>query len=148
MIKSNESYEIISCLSDKHKDQLHKMFKNEWWSKNRTRSDVDAVLSGSSFVVGIVHKDTDELIGFARVLTDYFKYAYVYDVIVSSHQRGNRLGHKIIDAVINHTHLQKVKNIELTCSESMTKFYEKYGFSTNYKDTVPMRRSDETSKRN
>lgn len=142
------SYEIINRLSDAHKDQLHELYKNEWWSKNRSRQDVDTILTGSSFVLGIVHKENNALVGFTRVLTDDFKYAYIYDVIVSPLHRGQRLGHILLESVINHPRLQNVKNIELTCADSMTKFYEKYGFTMDYGSTIPMKRCNPTATRN
>lgn len=107
------------------KDQLLKLYQNEWWSLNRTKQDVDKILQGPSIIIGIVDKNTDTLAGFARILTDYFKYAYIYDVIVAKDYRNKGLGALIMNTVINHPKLLNIKNLELTCKKEMIKFYEK-----------------------
>ena len=141
MIDSAE-YLIVNELSERHKQQLLPLYQNEWWSKNRSAHDVETILKGSSFVVGLVHKISDDLIGFARVLTDYFKYAYVYDVIIVPKYRGRDLGKYLIEQALNHPILKEVKYIELTCLEGMCSFYEQFGFTKDYNASVPMRRSN------
>lgn len=141
-------YEVIDTLSEQHKDQLYQLYQNEWWTKSRSRQDVDTIIAGSSFIIGIIHQEFGQLVGFTRILTDNFKYAHVYDVIVAPQHRGKGLGRMLLDRIINHPRLKDIKNIELTCAKDMAPFYERYDFSRDYGETLPMRRSNKTSGRN
>lgn len=141
-----QDYFTIHELGEQHKEQLLVLYKNESWCKNRTRSDLDTILSGSSLVLGIVQTSTNNLIGFARVLTDFFKYAYIYDVIVDKKYRKCGLGNDIMQTILTHPKLQDIKCLELTCIAEMAPFYEQYGFSKDYGAAVPMRRLNRASK--
>src|SRR5690348_1804377 len=116
-------YEIINILSEHHKDQLLKLYQNEWWSVNRTKQDINTILQGPSIIIGILDKQIDRLVGFARILTDSFKYAHIYDVIVNEDYRNKGLGAFIMETIINHPKLLNIKNIELTCKKEMIMFY-------------------------
>lgn len=141
-----DGYEFINTLSESHKDQLLELYNNEWWSKDRKREDIEKILQGSSFIVGIINKSNTDLVAFARILTDYFKYAYIYDVIVKENHRNFGLGHVLLEAVIQHPKLKDLKCIELSCLEEMKPFYEKYGFSDKYEISIPMRKVNHESK--
>lgn len=142
IMSDTKSYKIVYQLNENQKEHLHELYKKEWWCRNRTRKDVDDVLNGSSFIIGITESETDTLVGFTRILTDDFKYAYVYDVIVANENRGQGLGHMLLDAVVNHPRIKDLKHIELTCAETKKPFYERYGFSKDYLDSIPMRRAN------
>jgi predicted GNAT family N-acyltransferase len=135
-----QGYFLINDLNEQHKEQLLELYRNEWWSKNRTSADIDTILSGSSLIIGIVEKTTNNLIGFTRILSDFFKYAYIYDVIVDPKYRKNGLGKIIMEAILAHPKLQNIKCLELTCIAEMVPFYSKYGFSKDYGSTISMRR--------
>ena len=143
---SKQDYVPIYELGEQHKEQLLLLYKNELWSKNRTRRDLDTILGGSTLVFGIVHAPTNDLVGFARVLTDFFKYAYIYDVIVDKKYRKCGLGHALMQTILTHPKLQDIKCLELTCIGEMAPFYEKYGFSKDYGTAVPMRRLNRASR--
>jgi len=142
MMNNSQKYDIVFELSDQQKDQLHELYRKEWWTKDRSRKDINHILDGSSFVIGVV---ADRLIGFARVLTDYYKYAYVYDVIVDEKWRGHGLGKLILENIIQHPRLYDVKYLELTCADEHIQFYEKHGFSRDFGATYPMRRPNPES---
>lgn len=137
-----KKYSLTYKLSELHKNQLHALYKKEWWSTNRSKKDVNSILQGSSFIIGIVEQSTDALVGFARILTDYFKYAYIYDVIIDNRHRGKGLGKLIMHSIIKHPKLKDIKNLELTCRTEVVQFYEQYGFSRNYDSVIPMKRTN------
>ncbi len=68
------------------------------------------------------------------MLTDRFRYAFIFDVIVDKTFRGKGLGNKLIEAILAHPKLINIKRFELTCKPEMVGFYEKFGFSENYGD--------------
>ena len=130
---------IISSLDEQHKLDLLLLYHNAWWSKDRKSSDIDIILANSSFYIGLVLEKTNKLIAFSRVLTDYFQFSYVYDVIVDEAYRGHGFGKILIEEIINHPKLRNIKNIELVCRKEMMPFYNQFGFTDDYKQSISMR---------
>jgi predicted GNAT family N-acyltransferase len=139
------SYTIVHTLSEEQKYQLLNLYQGEWWSKNRTQEDVNTIVENSSLIFAYIKQETGSLIGFARVLTDFYKYAYIYDVIVEATHRKLGLGKKIMESIVHHPKLNHIKCIELTCRNDMTPFYDQFGFSKDYGTTIPMRRLNSNS---
>jgi len=119
---------IIHQFSESHIKQVHQLYKEVWWGKERSLEDTVNCVQGSPICIGILDND-DNLIGFTRVITDYIYKAIIFDVIVNTANRGNGVGQKLINLVKNHQKLQKVKHFELYCLPEMEEFYESFGFS-------------------
>jgi len=128
----------VHFLDEQHKMDLLSLYHDAWWSSDRTNEDVEIILSKSSFYIGIV-TDTNQLIAFSRVLTDYFQFSYIYDVIVQKMYRGHGLGKKLIETIINHPDIKDIKNIELVCRKEMMPFYSQFGFTEDYGKSISMR---------
>ena len=135
-----KKYSIIHELTSKQIGQLLELLKQVWWTKDRTEAEVVTMLK-NSMSFGLIN-DTQDLIGYARVLTDEIKYAFIFDVMLAEHLRGNGLGKVLMEAIIAHPRLKNIKNFELTCAPDMVGFYERFGFSEDYGVKVrPMRLS-------
>lgn len=112
---------IIHELNDKQLVDLQKLYKQGWWSSNRTINDCKKIVDNSSIIFGMVdHKNN--LIAFSRVLTDYFLFSYIYDVLVDSKYQGLGLGRRVVEEIINYPALQGINNIELVCPKEMMDF--------------------------
>lgn len=129
---------VIENLNELHIAQLHEYYQAEWWSKGRTWEETCLCVTNSSITIGIVN-DQDDLIGFARVLTDGIFKAFVFDVIIDNDYRGQGLGELIVRTIKHHSKLRRVQHFELYCKPDMVPFYEKYGFDTNVGDIHLMR---------
>lgn len=130
---------IIHQLNANQIEQLHDLFKQAWWTKNRSSEEISTMLN-LSMSFGVIESDTKNLVGYARVLTDEIKYAFIFDVMLLDRHRGKGLGKMVMDAIIAHPRLKNVQCFELTCAPDMVTFYEQFGFSENYGDEVrPMR---------
>ena len=132
-------YSIVDELSSKHFEQLHELYKQMWWSKDRTREEIVTLLK-NCIIVAAIDNQSHDLVGFARVLTDELRYAFIFDVMTQENLRGKGLGKLIIQSALSHTKLQRVKYFELTCEPELTSYYEKFGFSKNYINVTPMRK--------
>ncbi|PZV13621.1 MAG: GNAT family N-acetyltransferase [Leptolyngbya sp.] len=119
---------LIYQLTPAQIEQLHQMYGQEWWSKERTLADVPTLLSNSDLLFGLWDEEAQRLAAFSRVLTDWVYRAIVFDVIVAADYRGQGLGAKLIEHVTTHPHLAQVECIQLFCTPEMQPFYEKYGF--------------------
>ena len=118
---------IVEKLNQKHLQQLHNLYSQEWWCKDRTLIQTQKVVENSSLIVGIIDK-YDNLIAFARVLSDFTFKAFIFDVIVAKEHRGKGLSDKLISAILNHNKLKNIETIELYCLPEMKPLYAKYGF--------------------
>lgn len=91
-------------------------------------------------MIGLVDRSSNKMVAFTRVLTDYFRFAYIYDVIVHGDYRAHGLGKMIINLVLNHKDIKSIKNVELVCRKDRMSFYKQFGFSEDYGASIPMRR--------
>ena len=122
-------FDTVNDLEARHVDQLHKLFAGEWWASSRTREDVEHVLRESGVVIGLLDRETTDLVGFLRVLTDFRFFAVILDVIVDPTYRGRGLGRRLMDATLAHPKLRNLKGIGLQCEDALIPFYRKWGFT-------------------
>ncbi|MCP4923215.1 MAG: GNAT family N-acetyltransferase [bacterium] len=118
-----------TSLEDQYLGQLHTLYKNEWWSKDRTLEDIKTMLHNTDFVFYALDEERGEMLGFARVLTDHKYFALIFDVIVKQDQRGQGLGKELLKAVINHPIISEIEYLELCCQEKYLEFYKSLGFT-------------------
>lgn len=138
------NFEVITDLHDLHIEQLHMLYQNEWWTKGRSLELTRQCVKGSQVRFGLVDERTN-LIGFARVITDYTFKALIFDVIVAKHVRALGLGDRLVGLVLNHERLRSVRHIELYCLPELVPYYSRFRFSTDIGGIQLMRRvSDET----
>ena len=75
---------------------------------------------------GMYHENKQ--IGFARLLTDYVRFAYLMDVFVLEEYRGTGLGKWLLECVFNHPALQEVPRWMLATWDAHD-LYARYGFA-------------------
>ena len=120
-------YKVIKKLNKKQVKDLHKLYKNEWWTKDRSKKEIKKMLKHTDIVIGIVNKK-GKLIAFARVLSDFVFKAEIYDVIVDKKYRGLGLGELLLTKIIKHKKLKDIKQFNLQCLDELEPFYKKFGF--------------------
>ncbi|HLP88610.1 MAG TPA: GNAT family N-acetyltransferase [Nostocaceae cyanobacterium] len=121
------NYQIVNQLTEKQILELVELYKNEFWSNKRNYTGVEKMLEKSDIIVAFVDEN-QQLIAFARVLTDFVYRATIYDVIVKPTHRKIGLGAKLLDTVVNHPDLKNVEVIALYCLPKMIPFYERWEF--------------------
>ena len=128
MTDKMDNYRIVETLTESQVSDLMDLYKNEFWSDKRTREGVVKMLAATDVIIGLVD-ESDRLIAFTRVITDFVYRAMIFDVIVKPTHRKTGLGAKLMDAVLNHPKLQTVEHFYLNCLPNMMPFYERWGFS-------------------
>jgi predicted GNAT family N-acyltransferase len=131
--------EIVDRIAPHHLLQLMELYATAWWAQSRQPDDVAQMLAESDVVVGLVRDG--RLVGFARVLTDFEYFAMVLDVIVAPRLRGTGLGRVLMDAVVDHERLARVRSLELVCQPEMIPFYAAWGFTDKVGRSLLMRRA-------
>jgi GNAT superfamily N-acetyltransferase len=70
----------------------------------------------------------NEQVGFARVVTDYATFAYLADVFVLESHRGMGLSKWLMEVIISHPDLQRLRRW-LLATRDAHELYRKYGFT-------------------
>jgi GNAT superfamily N-acetyltransferase len=121
--------EQIDRLTDAQAEDLHRLYQHEWWTQERSLSQVRSLLRHSDLVVAFCESESRRLVAFARVITDFTIKALILDVIVAREYRKGGLGQKLLDAIVTHASLESVGHLELYCRPELVPFYERWGFS-------------------
>lgn len=107
-------------------EQLLKLFHQAPWAKGRTLEEAREMLRHTD--VALCAWDSEQLVGFGRVLTDFVYRATIWDVIVDKAYQKYGIGTEIVQRILNHPRLKKVELFWL-CTRRPG-FYEKLGFSS------------------
>jgi GNAT superfamily N-acetyltransferase len=140
-----ETYAVIHVLSEAQVAELCRLYQGEWWTKGRTLEDVRTMLRHCDLVFGVVTRDSPRLLGFARILSDHVYKALLLDVIIHSDYRAKGLGTFLLESIMAHPVISRVRNVELYCLPERVEFYERHGFSLDIGEVRPMRRTLQTS---
>ncbi|MFB6726884.1 GNAT family N-acetyltransferase [Kribbella sp. NPDC056345] len=130
---------VVDRVEPYHLPDLAALYRSAWWLTDRTAAETSRILAESDLVFALI--DTDRLVGFARVLTDYAHVALVLDVVVSPDARGAGHGATLMEAIVTHPSLQDVRSIELVCQPDLVPFYRRWGFTTEVGRSLLMRRA-------
>ena len=133
--------QIQKALSSSQIDDLMRLYADLWWTCERRRPDVERMLADTDLLFVVTDRQTQALVGFARVLTDHTYVAVLLDTIVAEPYRGHGLGRLLVESVCSAPELCGVERIELTCQPDMVPFYAKWGFTDEVGNSRLMRRS-------
>jgi hypothetical protein len=136
-------FQIRTVLSSSQKNDLVRLYAGEWWTKERTASDVDRMLLSTDLIFAVVEVPSEVLVAFARVLTDRTYVAFVLDVIVAAEHRGNGLGALMMGRICSDPVLGGVASIELVCQPELVPFYSRWGFTDYVGRSRLMRRTSD-----
>ena len=136
---ADEPMVLVHRLDSAQQEQLVALYREEWWTLKRTQEQVTTMLEHSDHVYALV-RESGDLIGFSRVLTDYVFKALILDVMVQPAYRGKRLGRRMMDIILKDPALAGVAQFELYCLPEMVPFYQKWGFSDELAGLTFMRK--------
>lgn len=109
---------------------IHRFLSTQsYWAQNIPRDVlVRAIAHSLCFGAYLASDDgADRQVGFARVVTDRATFAYLADVFVLPEQRGAGIGKQLVEAVIAHPALQRLRRFMLATTTAAG-LYERYGF--------------------
>ena len=106
--------------------QLQRLFdQHSFWARGRRRSDLRRMLRQSQAVVSLWQDS--ELVGFGRATSDTAYRAVLWDVVVMERCKGQGLGRRLVEALLEAPGLRQVEKVYLMTTESRG-FYERLGF--------------------
>ena len=107
-------------------DVIHRWISEEsYWATGRSRQTV-ATSVQASLNFG-VYADDGEMVGAARVVTDFATFGWLCDVFVIDEHRGRGLGKALMAAVADHPQLASLQRIILATADAH-QLYARYGF--------------------
>ncbi|MBA2621056.1 MAG: GNAT family N-acetyltransferase [Acidobacteria bacterium] len=107
-------------------DAIHKFLKEEsYWAKERTHEQTETAIK-NSLPFGVYQ--SENLIGFARVVTDYATFAYLGDVFILEEFRGQGLSKWLMETILSHSDLQNFRRWILATKDAHA-LYARFGFA-------------------
>ena len=120
-------------------EQLQALFQQTGWAKSRTPLEIQQMLDNSQLILGVW--EDDQLIGFARVVTDDIYRAWIEDVVVDEAHRKNGIASHIIQKLLKR--LEHIENVTLDCEASLVPFYGRHGFKVKGTTSMDVRHQPE-----
>jgi GNAT superfamily N-acetyltransferase len=124
VISDNIKFKIST---DKAKLQINLILsylhRSYWASETPSEQIIESI--NNSLCFGLFEEENQ--IGFARVITDYSRFAYLADVFILEEWRGKGLSKWLIKTIMEHPKLQKVR--WMLATRDAHGLYEKFGFT-------------------
>jgi len=118
---------------------IHEFLSNEtYWATGRGKEIVERSIA-NSLPFGIYH--SKDLVGFARVVTDYATFAWVADVFVLPAYRGRGLAKWLMEVIVAHPQLQGFRRWVLATKDAH-ELYRRFGFRELHRPERWMERPD------
>ena len=118
-------------------EKLQALLGQTYWTPGIGMEQLRRQVDNSSLVFGLYEIDPDEgseplfirgQVGFARVISDLTRFAYLSDVIITPELQRRGLGQRLVEVALVHPELQDVKRWVLMTDDAHG-VYEKLGFT-------------------
>lgn len=119
-----DSYTISTERGRLDRDTIHGFLRESYWARGIPREVVDRSIE-NALCFGLY--DGEKQVGFARVITDRATFAYLGDVFVLDSHRGRGLSKWLMEVVLGHPELQKLRRWSLATRDAHG-LYERFGF--------------------
>jgi len=106
--------------------RVTEMLAGAYWSRGIKIDEVTKGARNSALVVG-AFADDQEQIGYARVISDKTRFAYILDVFVDERYRRQGIGQKMVNYLLTHPELSDVYQWLLITRDAHG-VYSKVGF--------------------
>ncbi len=121
-------YKIIDGFKKMDFNKVTDMLSKSFWSPGIKINEVKKGALNSALVVGAFSTEGFQ-IGYARVISDKTRFAYILDVFIDEKFRKKGIGQNLIKFIINHNDLKDVYQWLLITKDAHG-VYSKQGFKT------------------
>ena len=115
--------------------QLHALLQDSYWARGIPLATVERALTGSLCMAvlqgdrhGDLHGEGDQLLAFARAVTDGATFAWLCDVIVHPAWRGHGLGKQVVAELLAQPELQGLRRVLLATADAHG-LYQRHDFA-------------------
>lgn len=106
-------------------NDILRLLKMTYWANKRPLAQIEKSLQHSA-CYGIRLDDTNSLVGFARVISDYTTTYYLCDVIIDTAYQHMGLGTALVSHIVSLPEYDGLRGILIT--RDAHSFYRKFGF--------------------
>ncbi len=99
-----------------------------WWKDTYDKAGIPGLIAGSFAFVVAVDRQTGKAIGMGRVLSDGASDAYIQDLVILAPYRGQNLGKRIVQTLIDFCVSRNILWIGLIAEPGSSQFYTSLGF--------------------
>ena len=104
---------------------VHEVLTSSYWAKGIPLETVQESIE-NSISFGVYHGQ--QLVGFARVISDRATFAYLADVFILPSHRGRGLSRWLMECIVSHPDLQGLRRWMLATQDAHG-LYAKFGFT-------------------
>jgi GNAT superfamily N-acetyltransferase len=104
---------------------IHAFLADSYWAPGITRASVEKCIK-HSLCFGVYADDRQ--IGFARIVTDYVRYAHLLDVFILTEFRGKGIAKLLMNNILSHPELQTITRCMLHTRDAHG-LYRQFGFT-------------------
>ncbi len=104
--------------------RIHGWLASSYWSPGIARATVERAIAGSH-PLGVYHGA--EQVGFARMITDHATFAWLADVWVAQHFRGQGIGRRMVQWYLDHPRFIGIRRFALVTADAHD-VYARLGF--------------------
>jgi N-acetylglutamate synthase-like GNAT family acetyltransferase len=121
-----DDYSISTDKSKIDLNTVHDFLMHSYWSENIPKDVVKKSID-NSLCFAVYHHEN--LIGFARVISDFATFAYLADVFILPGQRGKGLSKWLMQVIMDHPDLQGLRRFTLATRDAHG-LYAQFGFTS------------------
>ena len=118
-------YRIIEGAENMRLNDVVRLLRTTYWADKRPVEVIERSMQNSA-CFGISAEGPDDLVAFARVITDYATNYYLCDVVVDPDCRGRGLGKALVGHVVSHPSLAGLRGFLIT--RDAHGLYRPFGF--------------------
>jgi len=122
---SKGDYEISTDPARIDVAMVHEFLANCYWAKGIPAETVRLSIE-KSIAFGVYHGQ--QLVGFARIISDLATFAYLADVFILPSHRGRGLSQWLMECIVSHPDLQGLRRWMLATKDAHG-LYAKFGFT-------------------
>lgn len=123
------NYKIVEGYDKMDFHRVTEMLSQSYWSKGIRKDEVEKGAVNSALVVG-AFTNKEVQIGFARVISDKTRFAYILDVYVDEGFRKIGIGQEMVKYILNNEELKDVYQWTLITKDAH-EVYKKVGFEVS-----------------
>jgi GNAT superfamily N-acetyltransferase len=136
MERRKDGYVISTDPGRLDRGVIWEYLRDAYWASGLTRDAIDRSID-NALTFGLFAA-TGEQLGFARVVTDHARFAWISDVFVLDAHRGNGLGVWLVETVLSHPDLAGAR--VMLATKDAHGLYERFGFAPADPERVMDRR--------
>ena len=119
------NYRIVEGKKKIKVEEVERLLKMTYWADTRPIEKIEKSMENSE-CYGLFIEGIDQLVGFARVITDYATTYYLCDVIIDNEYQHNGLGKALVSHIASMPKYAELRGLLVT--KDAHGLYEKYGY--------------------